>query len=245
MCKNTLILKGNAAFLFVLFCSGCSVNNQISDDMMPAQLLSPDQSFLAKIVFPEKSVEGTVIVRASLRVRRNGNPGNLTTYSDVSAATHLAHYEQAIFDAYQTSGRSRIRRFSRGLKFSPAVYRGRPRSIWFNLSIVFTKNGDSESINVYPNLLFDSDKYGTAYTDPQRITDSPFPGACRGNKKGVWVAAEVDSAGNPRNARILNDQGSNKCQSRLKEIMLESEFIPARHEQQFVDATYVEPWWSW
>lgn len=230
----------------------CSTNlADRSEESEPARFTNLEESLLSIIDFPEKSVEGTIIVRGAMRVYSNGKPGSFFIYSDTSDRGLYEPYELAVTWASRRAGfpdrygrAPRSSPYQRGLKFQPAKFAGRRQDVWFNMSVVFTKTGESESVNIYPSLLYNIKEHGWRYSDPQRVIDSVFPSACRGFDSGefVWIAASISSTGEASNARIVGGKARSDCEERLVELVLESNYIPARSGETFVEATFVEAW---
>ncbi|MCP5345906.1 MAG: hypothetical protein R3F41_02140 [Gammaproteobacteria bacterium] len=180
---------------------------------------------------------------------KDGEPGRLFLYSDPSKREIFEPYETAVTSAgrivispFNTFFRSS--RDNRGFKFKPASFEGRRREVWTNLSVVFTKRNESNTIKVYQSMLYHVDDYGWEYSDPQRVISEAFPNACRGIDigAGVWIAVDIDHEGTPSNARVVSGDTREACEKRLIEIALESDYIPAKLEQSFVSATYVDAW---
>ena len=180
---------------------------------------------------------------------KDGEPGRLFLYSDPSKREIFESYETAVTSAarvaispFNTFFRSS--RDDRGLRFRPASFGGRRREVWTNLSVVFTKQNESETIRVYQSMLYHVDAYGWEYSDPQRVISEALPNACRDSdmRVGVWIAVDIDNEGTPSNARVVSGDTREACEKRLIEIALESDYIPAKLEQSFVSATYVDAW---
>ena len=208
------------------------------DEIKPAKFYEDGKDFLSKIDFPEKSFEGTVVVRGAADISKGGLSTALVFYTDTKNRDIFKPYEDAIRKA-----------FGPRIKVLPATVNGKRKRVWINFSVVFEKNQEQNSINIYQNLLYNTNSYGNNYIDPQRFVLGRFPDACRKNRYGegsmVWLAANIDENGIPSNSRIVTGEASGGCKRKLIELLSKSSFIPAQYEGKFVSATYVEVWFTY
>ena len=221
--------------LLCVFLVSCSHSNTIGEqELVPASFADTLNDMSSQIEFPEVEFEGEIIIRCAVRVSRTGNASSLYIYASPVEREIFTQFESTVFEALDDN-----------IEFVPAIYKGRNVGVWFSFSVMFARNGDSESVSIHPNYLYNSEAYGPFYSGPQRVMrTSFFPSACRRSQARIWVAAEIDSRGHPSNVRVVAGNGNNVCMEDLIEGLQESEFIPARNQGQFVDATYAEAWFT-
>ncbi len=232
---NNVLTKTGVVIYSIVIASLCFAND---DAIFPAKFFENGEEILSKIDFPEDNFKGTVIIRAAAEVSKRGTATTLVFYVDLQNRDVFKPYENAI-----------RRALGRRLKVDPAIVNGENKRVWFNFSVVFENIQGLKSISIHQNLLYNTDRYGRDYIDPQRYDFEPFPNACgRKNfreKTMVWVAANIDEHGNPTASRIVAGEASENCKRKLIELLLNSSFIPALHGDNFVGATYVEAWFTY
>jgi hypothetical protein len=139
-----------------------------------------------------------------------------------------------------------VNRRVKSARINPATVDGREEKVDFQFTVIFSRTGDAESIDVYINNQKNLDRFGPDYISAQRYSPYELPDVCKERrisflilevavvtKEGAVTESDlhVDSAGIPKT-----------CEVRLREITKSSRFIPAFYEGSPVESVWVNPW---
>lgn len=136
------------------------------------------------------------------------------------------------------------RRFNAS-RLVPATVDGQIEEVDFQFIVAFKKEGDSETINVYPNNAKNNDRLGLDYLSAQRYSPYVWPTRCDswGRKPLIMEVAIIDATGSPRDVNIVTAEDSIKvpCRSALISQLEDGRWIPASYNGQFVESVWINP----
>ena len=137
--------------------------------------------------------------------------------------------------------------------FDPAVFDGEKVKVWFPYSVQFLSEDEDKTIVVRPNYQLLTNRYGPSYVAPQRVIRQArrpqragdryevYITSCR-LRTTLWVRADLDSDGIPRNVSFLSDTNAS-CRDEVRDVIEGGDYIPAYHDEQPVAAVHVEAFW--
>ncbi|MDG2376055.1 MAG: hypothetical protein P8M18_06865 [Woeseiaceae bacterium] len=136
------------------------------------------------------------------------------------------------------------RRFN-ATRLIPATVDGNPEEVDFQFVVHFRKEGDEETVNVYPNNSKNVDRLGLDYVSAQRFSPYVWPNRC-----GTWRREElilevaiIDATGKPKDVDLVTAESSLRlnCKAALINQLENGRWVPAVHKGQFVDSIWVNP----
>jgi len=124
------------------------------------------------------------------------------------------------------------------VRLFPATIDGAGKKVWFTFSVAFTKRGEHKEITSSENHLLNAELYGETYTSAQRLI-KPTTNMC---VKGMLMSANISADGQPGNTAIISSLRSEpkSCTARMLKLMLESEYVPAFHNNKPIETIYHE-----
>ncbi|NIB39867.1 hypothetical protein HBA55_09740 [Pseudomaricurvus alkylphenolicus] len=195
-------------------------------EFQPAEFKGGYAKWEQRIKFPKSKIEDVVVVRNAAYVSKNGS-AKLYVYVDSSDNVISRRFERA------------VQRGLRKLKFVPARVNGEKKRVWLRFSVIFDRSSGKEVIKIIPNSLYDIDAHGISYFAPQRYNTPRFPRACRANSF-LWIAAKIDNKGRAIKASFVSGRASEECKRQAVDNILNSSYIPARQNGEYVTGTYAE-----
>lgn len=200
-----------------------------------AALLSTGEDSLARrIEFPELRGDTTASIRCAARIQTNGK------MKDNGCASTTPSDQVFIVP---------INKAARKARLSPAVADKRNREVYLQYRVEFVKEGDEETIKVYPNpgVQENVEAYGPDHVAAQRtIGKEEWQDVCPERAQFlVWLKAHVAEDGTPSNLSLTHGGGLNpppRCEEAILATAGESLFFPALADGEPVPSTYVEPY---
>lgn len=197
----------------------------------PAKFKKNIKGLEKKIKYPDDPYYGKTVIRVAAESHPGGYLWPIFFYRDSAQDQAFIPYEES------------VKKIIRLLKVTTPKVNGRRNKVWFNFSVIFDNSDGKKEVRIVPNFLYNENKYGENYSDPQRIiTKRSFPSEC-GVGNTLWMASTIDQNGKALDSRVIEGEGSRECREQLKKLMLASDYMPARHEGNFVPATYIEAFW--
>ncbi|GAB5412854.1 MAG: hypothetical protein Cons2KO_04570 [Congregibacter sp.] len=202
----------------------------------PASFRDHGARVLRKIRHPKVDIDLPLIVKGYLQPSIRGRSDTIVIFED--PGREYVKFERA------------VRHAMRRVYLNPALRGGKPLPTIFNFSVIFHGAGEENPVSLHPSLLFERQRLGLEYTDPQRFATLSYPDQCvtaksRGSnliKTQLWVAVDIDVNGSPSNSRVLGGEARQDCKDAVLQLMLESAYVPAYSDGVPVSATFVEPW---
>lgn len=141
-----------------------------------------------------------------------------------------------------------VNRRVKSARIIPATVDGRDEKVDFQFAVVFSRTGDTESINVYVNNQKNLERFGPDYISAQRYSPYELPDACK-ERRAAFLILEIavvsaDGVVTESDLRVDEVGIPNTCEVQLREITKSSRFIPAFHEGKPVESVWVNPWIS-
>jgi hypothetical protein len=131
------------------------------------------------------------------------------------------------------------------VRLVPATVNGRSEEVDFQFTVVFKKDGETESIDVFPNNQKNLDRLGLDYVSAQRYSPHPFPNRCSGWHRDDLIieAAIVDATGKARDVNVMSSTVGipASCKAGLISQLEDARWIPASYQGQFVESVWVSP----
>ena len=142
-----------------------------------------------------------------------------------------------------------VRRAARSARLTPAIVNGKKQDVVFQFSVVFSRQGDTETISVYPHSRNNVERYGLNYIGAQAHKLSVFPKSCIVNNISaayiVMAVVHVASDGTPKQIELVEGQikPPKACRKSLLQRMRNALWIPAFHQGSPVESISVIPYW--
>lgn len=214
----------------------------------PARFVDGDRSLRNMISFPDVPGDVLVIVYCVATIDRTGFMRDNTCFES-----------ENVDDVF----REAITKVARSSEVTPALISDEPlrTDLWYR--VAFVQRGGQNAIGVFPNWGHNTAEYGNDYEGPQRATRSRYPSACRTpDDKGdtyqtnalakresySFTALSSVTIGIDGKARsdvevdATDFRGLKRCVDRITDILEGADYIPARHDGEPVEATYMETW---
>jgi len=141
-----------------------------------------------------------------------------------------------------------VNRRAKSARIIPATVDGREEKVDFQFTVIFSKTGDAESIDVYVNNQKNLDRFGPDYISAQRYSPYELPDVCKERRAAFLIleVAVVSAEGAVKESDLHVDAVGipNTCEVQLREITKSSRFIPAYYEGSPVESVWVNPWIS-
>ncbi|HZD52933.1 MAG TPA: hypothetical protein VE175_07780 [Woeseiaceae bacterium] len=199
----------------------------------PARFGTGEDSLPSKIEFPELKGDTTVTLRCASLAEENGKLEMNGCYVENPA--------DQLFSAAVIDGADHAR-------VQPAVADGKEQRVYLQYRVEFTKKGEEETVNVYPNpgVQENIDAYGQAHVAAQRVVGKEkWQDICPENVAYVlWLKAHVAPDGTASNFSLAHSSGLNpppRCHQAILDTVSSSLFFPALSDGEPVPSTYVEP----
>lgn len=110
------------------------------------------------------------------------------------------------------------------LEFSPARINGEPVKVYVSFTILGMRTPDGVRSELLFNQLLARDRFGIAYTAPQRIGQFPELSA---SEISVEVETQVGADGKPRDSKVVQwEKGSRQIRRQIVKLMKEQCYIP-------------------
>lgn len=139
-----------------------------------------------------------------------------------------------------------VNRRAKSARINPATVDGRDEQVDFQFTVIFSRTGDAESIDVYVNNQKNLDRFGPDYISAQRYSPYELPDVCKERRASYLIleVAVVTKEGAVTDSQLHVDSvGIAKvCEDALRVITKSSRFIPAFYEGSPVESVWVNPW---
>jgi hypothetical protein len=137
------------------------------------------------------------------------------------------------------------RRFN-AARLTPALVNGKVEEVDFQFSVIFKKDGESETISVYPHNMKNVDRLGLDYIGAQRYSVHPWPTSrCIDFTRDDLIVevAIVNELGVPRDFDVLaaNFGISAACRDGFVTYLQNGRWIPALYKGQYVESVWAQP----
>ena len=136
------------------------------------------------------------------------------------------------------------RRFNSS-RMVPATVAGIAEEVDFQFIVSFRKEGDNETIVVYPNNGKNVDRLGLDYFSAQRYSPHVWPNRCGSTRREdlVLEIAIIDATGRPKEVNVMTAETTlpATCKARLITQLKDGRWIPASYNGEFVDSVWVSP----
>jgi hypothetical protein len=139
-----------------------------------------------------------------------------------------------------------VSRKTKSSRITPATVDGKDEEVDFQFSVVFTRVGETETIDVYTNNRKNLDRFGPDYVSAQRYSPYELPDDCKLRRLSFLIleVAVVTVEGTVRESDLHVDEVgiAKTCDVALRAITKNSRFVPAFHEGLPVESVWVNPW---
>ena len=136
------------------------------------------------------------------------------------------------------------RRFN-STRLTPATVNGKKEEVDFQFVVIFRKEGEIESHNIYLHNMKNADRLGLDYIGAQRYSIHPWPRRCGDSPLPdlIMEVAVVDEHGTPREFEILsaNFALSATCREGFSTHLENGRWIPALYDGQFTESVWANP----
>lgn len=136
------------------------------------------------------------------------------------------------------------RRFNSS-RLTPAIVNGKAEDVDFQFAVIFTRQGDQQTVVVYPNNQRNVDRLGPGYTSAQRYSPHPFPARCNYGKRFevLLELAIVNAAGRPRDVDVQSSVAeiAIECRSAILTQLRDARWIPAMQDGAPVESIWASP----
>jgi hypothetical protein len=203
-------------------------------ERQPALLDTGEDSLARRIEFPELRGDTAATIRCAARIQDNGK------MKDNGCASTTPSDQVFIVPVNKAARKARL---------TSATADGRQREVYFQYRVEFTKKGDDQTINVYPNpgVQENIDAYGADHVAAQRaLGKEEWQDVCPERAQFlVWLKAHVAEDGTPSNLSLTHGGGlkpTPRCEEAVLGTASGSLFFPALADGEPVPSTYVEPY---
>lgn len=208
----------------------------IADDPMvtAAQFIQDGQLIGREIKFPDsgdKDLSIAIFCEAKIR-QRNG----MELYGCLGEGASWSSFSSAVIRAADKAN------------VVSATLNGRQKNVLVHFSVLFTRRGSQEQIDVFPNWGHNVSEFGPNYNAPQRFSDGRTPYSCKSKFFGLVATNTVRSSGKAKSDVIfldLRSEPSDQCKVDLEKAIVASTYIPGSLKEKPIDATYAESWGSY
>lgn len=139
-----------------------------------------------------------------------------------------------------------VNRRAKSARINPATVDGREEKVDFQFTVIFSRIGDAESIDVYVNNQKNLDRFGPDYISAQRYSPYELPDVCKERRASFLIlevaVVTVDGAVKESDLHVDSVGIATVCEEALRQITESSRFIPAFYEGSPVESVWVNPW---
>jgi len=139
-----------------------------------------------------------------------------------------------------------VSRRTKSARITPATVAGIAEEVDFQFNVVFTRAGETETIDVYTNNRKNLDRFGPDYISAQRYSPYELPDVCKERRISYLILeiAVVTKEGlvNESDLHVDTIGIAKACETSLREITRNSRFVPAFHDGLAVESVWVNPW---
>ncbi len=195
-----------------------------------ANFVSGDKSMQNLIDFPDVDTDVDVTVSCTAHATAKGrlNDAHCSSANDPNLKFTMA-----------------ISRRFKSARLTPAMVNGKTEEVDFQFSVIFKKEGESETISVYPHNMKNVDRLGLDYIGAQRYSVHPWPRRCVDFTRDdlIMEVAIVNELGVPRDFDVLaaNFGMSVACRDGFATHLRNGRWIPAMHNGEFVESVWANP----
>lgn len=225
---------GAAVAAISLIVIGISASNPVSAaSFTPATFVEGKRSLKTLLKFPRIDGDVSVTVTCTSIGAANGRirEAKCSAANDPSQKFAIA-----------------VNRRVKSARINPATVDGRAEKVDFQFTVIFSRTGDTESIDVYVNNQKNVDRFGPDYISAQRYSPYELPDACKERRAAFLILeiAVVTAEGTVKESDLHVDEVGipHTCEVQLREITKSSRFIPAYYEGEPVESVWVNPWIS-
>jgi len=144
-------------------------------------------------------------------------------------------------DEFLSAVTAAARRFSA----YPARVGGRRKKVLFSFTLVAKPSGDNSGISIFSHAFMNYKEYGDDYVAPQAYRYPNLSWSGCDFEVMAWVEVSIDENGVATGSRLINGSGSDYwCFERLKNIALNTKYIPAFFQGKSVPSKYVIPFFA-
>jgi len=127
----------------------------------------------------------------------------------------------------------------------PATVNGKAEEVDFQFVVIFRKNGEMESIEIYPHNMKNVERLGMNYIGAQRYSVHPWPRRCVEFARDdlIMEVAIVNELGQAKDFDVLaaNFGLNTACQEGFAAYLRNGRWIPASLNGAFVESVWVMP----
>jgi hypothetical protein len=216
--------------LFALLAATLSIADEqaVLPAMTPADFNDSPRSLQNRLQFPKMKEDLVVTITCGARLDQLGEFANNYCWSTVDKMQGLLKV---------------INRAARDARITPATINGVSRSVWFQYSVEFRKEGDNESISVFPNWGLNREFYGDDYIGPQLYNAVPDSMNCNRNQS-FNVAMYIDADASIHDPDVVSGEPTQQCRDQFMSFVKNALFIPAHHDGQPCPARYLDFWFA-
>ena len=230
-----------SVFVIVLFATQTASTLVLAEDQStavpvftPANFVEGKKSLQNLIKFPKVEEDVSVIV---------------TCYSRGTARGYIRRARCSTSNDSDLKFTLVVSRACKSARLTPATVNGRKEEINFQFSVIFTKNGESEEIAVYPHNRNNVDKFGLDYVGAQLYKMSEFPKGCYVVRGSIFVVSivSVGTDGKPKTINLYKGpyEITGACERIIMQRFKDALWIPAFHDGSPVESTWTNPFFTY
>lgn len=194
-----------------------------STEFKPARLIQGEKSFVNLIEFPEGNEQESALVRCDSWIKKNGK--TFVPFCFIYDESHRV-YEKAVL------------KYVHKARFEPARVNGKKKQVFLSFSVLFSRDGDNQTIRAYNHHFNSVEEFGVDYTAPQVYKFLTHGGCYKMQETKLKVF--VDQHGKAIDGKILGAMKTiGACHRRSLNAYLTAKYIPAFHEGVAVNAKLV------
>jgi hypothetical protein len=191
-----------------------------------------DQSaIVGRIEFPDSPEDIVVLVFCDVTVTRAGDFQQSICRSDHEEKIRFTRAVEKNIDIIQVT---------------PARVDGSEVEVYFQYTVRFEKQSDTESITLFPHQFVGIQGPGDGYIGPQRFHSPVITvgllSKCRGSYL-IWYGMTIPAeGGKPEDVQALNESDNGNCRRHTKTVVEQGRYIPAFLYGVPTRAPYREIW---
>jgi hypothetical protein len=223
-------MKFRTRFIALLFSlhATCSHAQEVPHTYQPANFPADQSRIIRKLSFPPADEDVFVQVFCESFLSRYG------TLQRSFCASEYANADAFIATIVPRIDRSRL---------EPARVDGNRVSVWFQYTVQFERRSGVETIKLFPHHFVGVSGTGEGYIGPQRYRVSK-KSPCR-SFYDFWVTMTIPAEGGPPlEVGVEKMDGDDACESIVREIAADSDFIPGVYNGMPIPASYRERVWK-
>lgn len=223
-------MKKLISIVFALLTCGTSVAADEFLQFTHARFVEGDRSMQNLIEFPDLDgdIEITVTCAGHATAKGRLKNGRCSAPNDPSLKFTMA-----------------ISRRFNASRLIPATVNGRAEEVDFQFVVIFKKEGETKSIDIYPHNMKNVDRLGLDYIGAQRYSVHPWPDRCGTLNRDdlIMEVAIVSALGQARDFDILaaNFGLNATCREGFASYLKNGKWIPASYEGAFVESVWANP----